>query len=119
MKPSWQQWVEALAKGCIMLGLAMSSLRNSSGIGVQLMDRMGLPLVLAFIAVQCVLLFIFISSGERLMPALLFVGGTVVYMMVLGTKGGGSALQYSLYAGSAFSGLATGTMAMLGGKGQS
>jgi hypothetical protein len=66
--------------------------------------------------VQCVLLFIFISSSERLMPALLFVGGTVVYMMVLGTKGGGSSLQYALYAGSAFSGMTTGTLMMLGGK---
>ena len=103
------------AASFIMLGLAMSSLRNSSGIGVQTMDRMGLPFVLGFIAVQCALLFIFVAPSERLVPALLFVGGTVVYM-VLGAKEGGGSLQYSLYAGSAFSGMTTGMLMMLGGK---
>ena len=103
------------AASFIMLGLAMSSLRDSSGIGVQIMDRMGLPFVLAFIVVQCVLLFIFIIPKEWLTAALLLVGGTVVYM-ILGAKEGGGSLQYSLYAGSAFSGMTTGMLMMLGGK---
>jgi hypothetical protein len=102
------------AASFIMLGLVMSSLRSSSGIGVQIMDRMGLPFVFIFIVVQCALLFIFVTSSERLVPALLLIGGTVLYM-VLGVKGEGSSLQYSLYAGSAFSGLSIGTLTMLGG----
>ncbi len=103
------------AASFVMLGLAMSSLRSSSGIGVQIMDRMGLPFVLIFIVVQCALLFIFVTPSERLVPALLLIGGMVVYM-VMGAKGGGSSLQYSLYAGSAFSGMSTGMLMMLGGK---
>ncbi|MDF1536010.1 MAG: hypothetical protein P1S46_05830 [bacterium] len=104
------------AASFIMLGLAMSSL-GSGGVGVQVMDRMGLPYILAFLAAQFVLLVIFVTPAERPVPVLLLVGGTVVYMVILGVKGGGSSVQHSLYAGSAFSGLATGLFAMLGGKG--
>ncbi len=103
------------AASFVMLWLAMSSLRSSSGVGVEIMDRMGLPFVLVFIVVQCALLFLFVIPSERLVPALLLIGGTVVYM-VLGAKGGGASLQYSLYAGSAFSGMSAGTLMMLGGK---
>ena len=99
----------------VMLGMAMSSLRGGSGI--QVMDRMGLAFVLALIAAQAVILLLFINPKERLVPVLLFAGGTVVYMTVLKLTGGGSSLMYALYAGSAFSGLSIGTLAVMGGKG--
>lgn len=79
------------------------------------MDRMGFSFVVAFILAQLIVILIFVRPAERIVPPMLFAGGTIVYMFVLGNKGAGGSLLYALYAGSAFSGLAIGTFAMMGG----
>ena len=102
----------------ILFGLVLSS-RVSSTLGLEDMDRLGLSFVFLFLAVQLVVCLIYVRPKDRLVPLLLFVGGTILYAVMTG-KGGGAAeaaripLLHALMAGASFSGLAAGALAMMG-----
>lgn len=117
--------VDRLAGGClaaisfILFGLVMST-RGSSNLGIQIMDRLGLPFVLGFLAVQVVIGMVFLGWKELKVPLLLFTGGSILFL-VLGKVGGQGAvpLQHALFAGASFSGLALGVLTMMGeGRGE-
>ena len=106
------------AASFILMGLVMSS-RGSSTVGIEVMDRLGLPFVLVFLGAQLVVCLIFLKPKELLTPLLLFAGGTILYAVVIGSGGGAAEagripLHYALFAGASFSGLATGLLMMIG-----
>jgi asparagine N-glycosylation enzyme membrane subunit Stt3 len=116
--------VNRIAGGClaavsfILFGLVLSS-RGSSTLGIEVMGRLGLSFVLLFLAAQLVVCLVYVRPRDRLVPLLLFVGGTILYAVMTG-RGGGAAeaaripLHQALMAGASFSGLAAGTLAMMG-----
>lgn len=85
--------VNRIAGGClaavsfILFGLVMSA-RGSSTVGIEVMDRLGLPFVLLFLAAQLVVCLIYVRLKDRLVPLLLFAGGTILYAVMTGTGGG-------------------------------
>ena len=105
------------AASFILLGLVMSA-RGSSTLGIEVMNRLGLPFVLLFLAAQLVVCLIYVRPKDRLVPLLLFAGGTVLYAVMIG-RGGGSVeaaripFHHALIAGASFSGLASGALVMI------
>jgi hypothetical protein len=98
--------------------LVMSA-RRSSTMGVEIMDRLGLPLVLLFLAAQLVVCLIYVRPKDRLVPLLLFAGGTILYAVMTGRADGAAEaaripLHHALIAGASFSGLAAGALVMMG-----
>ena len=98
----------------ILVGLVMSS-RGSSTIGIEVMDRLGMVFVFGFLVAQIVICLIFLKRKDLLTPLLLFAGGTILYAVVTGVgESGRFPLYYALFAGTSFSGLATGLLLMIG-----
>ena len=98
----------------ILVGLVMST-RGSATIGIQIMDRLGLIFVLVFLGAQLVICLVFLKPKDLLVPLLLFAGGTILYAVVTGvSESGRFPLYYALFAGTSFSGLATGLLMMIG-----
>lgn len=116
--------INRIAGGCTavvsfaIFGLVMLS-RGPSTLGIEFMNRLGLPFVLLFLAAQLVLCLIYVRPKDRLVPLLLFVGGTILYTVMTGTGGGAAEaaripLHHALFAGASFSGLAAGALVMMG-----
>jgi hypothetical protein len=114
--------VNRIAGGClaavsfVIFGLVLSS-RGSSAAGIEIMDRLGLPFVLLFLAAQLIVCLIYLRPKDRLVPLLLFVGGSILYGVMTGggaTEATPIPLYRALMAGASFSGLASGTLAMMG-----
>ena len=98
----------------ILVGLVMSS-RGSATIGLEVMDRLGMVFVLLFLGAQVVISLVFLKRKDLLVPLLLFAGGTILYAVVIGAGDSNRIpLHYALFAGSSFSGLATGLLMMIG-----
>ncbi len=116
--------INRIAGGCLavvsfaLFGMVMSS-RGSSTMGLELMNRLGLPFVFLFLAAQLVLCLIYLRPKDRLVPLLLFAGGTILYAVMTGTGGGAAVaaripLHYALFAGASFSGFASGALVWIG-----
>ena len=101
----------------IIFGLVLLS-RGSSTPGIEVMDRLGLSFVLVFLAAQLIVCLVYLRPKDRLVPLLLFVGGTILYAVMTGGGGAAGAARTPLYhammAGASFSGLAAGALAMMG-----
>ena len=102
------------AVSLILLALVLTNL-GSATLGIEVMDRLGLLFVVFFIAAQLVICLIFLRPSELWVPLLLLIGGTILFAFI----GGGGAqgqtpAHHALFAGASLSGLATGTLAMLG-----
>jgi hypothetical protein len=114
--------INRLVGGCIaaisfiLFGLVMT-IRGSSTLGVEIMDRLGWPFVLGFLGIQLVVCLVFLRPKEFKVPLLLLAAGTFLFALIGGAGGEGHIpLNQALFAGASFSGLAAGILAMLGNE---